>query len=241
MTTPCGGHAGRQGERDHPPDRVETTDDDVERRERDLGAPAARVAVSVAHPGAGGAAGPGPPVRDGGGAAGRQRARSAEGRDPGLAALPAGGTRLLRHHGAGRARWSGARRLRVLHGQRGAGPGLDVDREHPGPLAGPRDGGGRRRAPRRAPRPQRPWRVDRRDRAVRARRRLGPGRRLHPRGARRRRVGGDRPQALVRQREGGGLHPGAGTGTRSRAGRVAVHGPGEPAPGEEARRVPPGG
>src|SRR3954465_677311 len=83
------------------------TDDDVERRERDLGAPAARVAVSVAHPGAGGAAGPGPPVRDGGGAAGRQRARSAEGRDPGLAALPARRAGLVRHHGAGRARWPG--------------------------------------------------------------------------------------------------------------------------------------
>src|SRR3954468_24016010 len=48
---------GRQGVHDHPPDRVEPTDDAVERRERDLGAAAARVAAAVAHPGAGEAAG----------------------------------------------------------------------------------------------------------------------------------------------------------------------------------------
>ena len=92
-------------------------------------------------PGAGEAAGAGPPVRDGRGAAGRQRARPAEGRDPGVPARPAGRARLLRHHRARRAGRPGPRRLRVLHGQRGAGPRLDVDGQHPGPLPGAGDGG----------------------------------------------------------------------------------------------------
>ena len=199
----------------------ETTDDDVE-RERDLAARAAGAAAPVAHPGAGEAAGAGPPVRDGRGAPGRQRARPAEGRDPGVPALPAGRARLLRHHRAGRAGRPRARRLRVLHGQRGAGPRLDVDRQHPGPLAGPRDGGGRRRPPARPARPQRPRRLDRRDRAVRARRGLRPGRRLHPRRPRRGRVGRHRPQALVRQRQGRGLHPGARARAGSGGGGVPV-------------------
>ena len=95
---------------------------------RDLAARAAGAAAAVAHAGAGEAAGAGPPVRDGRGAAGRQRARPAEGRDPGVAAVAAGRARLLRHHRPGRARRPRARRLRVLHGQRGAGPRLDVRR-----------------------------------------------------------------------------------------------------------------
>ena len=80
----------------------------------------------------------------------------------------------------------------------------------------------RRRPPARPARPQRPRRLDRRDRAVRARRRLRPRRRLHPRRPRRRRVGGDRAQALVRQRQGGRLHPGAGARARPGGGRVAL-------------------
>jgi hypothetical protein len=40
-------------------------------------------------------------------------------------------------------------------GQRGAGPCVDVDGQHPGPFPGPRDGGCRRRAPGRADGPQR--------------------------------------------------------------------------------------
>ena len=73
---------------------------------------------------------------------------------------------------------------------------------------------GRRR---RAAGPQRARRVDRRHRAVRARRRLRPGRGHHPRRPRGRRVGGHRAQALVRQREGGRLHPGARARARTRS------------------------
>ena len=46
--------------------------------------------------------------------------------------------------------------------------------------------------------------------------------RLHPRRPRRRRVGGHRAQALVRQRQGGRLHPGAGARARPGGGGVAV-------------------
>ena len=205
-----------------------------------MAAEAAGAAAPVAHARAGGAAAAGPPVRDGRGAAGRQRARPAEGRDPGVPAGAARRARLLRHHRAGRAGGLGlgvfeycmvseelARAwmstASILARSQGLGTALADDRP-----------------PQRAARPQRPRRVDRRDRAVRARRRLRPGRGLHPRRPRRRRVGGDRPQALVRQREGRRLHPGAGARARPGGGRVAVEGPGQPAAGEEARRVPRG-
>ena len=51
---------------------------------------------------------------------------------------------------------------------------------------------------------------------------LRPGRGLHPRRPRGRRVGGHRAQALVRQRQGRRLHPGAGARARPGAGGVAV-------------------
>src|SRR3954468_4249827 len=69
-----------------------------------------------------GPAGAGPPVRDGGGAAGRRRAGPAEGRDPPAAARPHGRARLVRHHHPRGRRRTRTGRLRVLHGQRGAGP-----------------------------------------------------------------------------------------------------------------------
>src|SRR5215212_7284822 len=51
-----------------------------------------------------------------------QRARPAEGRDPGRTSRSHVRAGLVRHHRAGRERWPGARRLRVLHGERGARP-----------------------------------------------------------------------------------------------------------------------
>src|SRR4051794_39838602 len=120
--------------------------DELDRR--DLGAAATGAAAAVAHARAGEAAGAGAALRDGRGVAGRERTGPAEGRDPGVPAGPAGRAGLLRHHRARRAGRPGARRLRVLHGVRGARPGVDVDREHPGAVPGPGDGGGRRRPPR---------------------------------------------------------------------------------------------
>src|SRR4051795_10028520 len=81
--------------------------DELDRR--DLGAAAAGAAAAVAHARAGEAPGAGAAVRHGRGAPGRQRARPAEGRDPGVAAGPARRAGLLRHHRAGRPRWPGAR------------------------------------------------------------------------------------------------------------------------------------
>src|SRR3954469_6557901 len=91
--------------------------DELDRR--DLGPAAARAAAALAHARAGEAPGAGAALRDGRGAAGRQRAGPAEGRDPGVPAEPARRAGLLRHHRARGARRSGARRLRVLHGVRG--------------------------------------------------------------------------------------------------------------------------
>src|SRR5690348_10325718 len=70
--------------------------DELDRR--DLGTAAARAAAAVAHARAGEAARAGAALRHGRGAAGRQRAGPAEGRDPGVPAGPDRRAGLLRHH-----------------------------------------------------------------------------------------------------------------------------------------------
>ena len=69
-------------------------------------------------------------LRDGGGAPARRRARPAARGDPRRAARAARRARLLRDHDRPRARWAGARRVRVLPDLRGAGAGVDERRQH---------------------------------------------------------------------------------------------------------------
>ena len=110
--------------------------------------------------------------------------------------------------GRGRPR---ARRLRVLHGHRGAGPGLDERRPASSPARSGIGHGSRRRRP-----PARAAAAQRRAATGSARSRSpsptpAPTWPASPARAVRdgRRVGGHRAQALVRQRPGRRLHPGA--------------------------------
>ena len=160
--------------------------------------------------------GDGARLRHEGGAAGRQQARSGEGRHPAGADPEAGRHGLFRHRHPRAVRRPGAGRVRVLPDHRGAGARLDERRLHhrprQRPVGRPRHD---RRTTRRFPAAGRARRIFGRRGHVGTKCRLGPGRHLLPRAARRRRLGDQRQQVLVHLRRRRRLHHAGGAHLRS--------------------------